>query len=305
VVSSAPCDATKAGAGKAGAEKALWVSSAARADLSLSVEGDAVALCPSTKELRGACVAGGEVAPGTVEVRILGPVHVVGAERPFTRAWSLDLVVYLALHPAGATTDQWATALWPDRLMAPASLHSTASAARRALGARADGADHLPRSHGRLCLASSVTSDWQAFTAGAADMDPEAWRRSLQLVRGRPFEGVRALDWAVLEGVLPVIEASVVDVANRLATWALEIGDAATAQWAARQGLLVSPYDERLYRVLLRAADLAGNPAGVESAMAELVRLVAEDVEPYDAVHPDTLALYRTLSRRGERAARR
>jgi hypothetical protein len=60
----------------------------------------------------------------------------------------------------------------------------------------------------------------------------------------------------------------------------------------------VSAYDERLYRILLRAADAAGNPAGVESVMSELVRLVAEDVEPYDAVHPETLELYRSLSRR-------
>jgi hypothetical protein len=32
--------------------------------------------------------------------------------------------------------------------------------------------------------------------------------------------------------------------------------------------------------------------------MAELVHLVADDVEPFDAVHPETLALYRRLSRR-------
>lgn len=267
-----------------------------------SVEG--VESLPARAD-REAPIRHSRVAPGTVEVQILGPVQVVGAERPFSRAWTLDLVVYLALHPAGATTEQWSTALWPDRLMAPASLHSTASAARRALGTDAEGADHLPHGHGRLRLAPSVTSDWQAFTASAAEAGPEGWRRSLALVRGRPFDGLRAVDWAILEGVLPVIESSVVDVANQLASWALEIGDAATAQWAARQGLLVSPYDERLYRVLLRAADLAGNPAGVESTMAELVRLVAEDLEPYDAVHPDTLALYRTLSRRAEQASRR
>jgi DNA-binding SARP family transcriptional activator len=61
--------------------------------------------------------------------------------------------------------------------------------------------------------------------------------------------------------------------------------------------LLVSPYDERLYRMLMRAADLSGNPAGVESAMAELIRLVAEDVEPLDSVHPATMDLYRSLTR--------
>ncbi len=44
-----------------------------------------------------------------------------------------------------------------------------------------------------------------------------------------------------------------------------------------------------------------GNPAGVEAAMSELVRLVADDIEPFDSVHPSTLELYRTLTRRRNR----
>jgi len=236
----------------------------------------------------------------TVQVNVLGPIQVVGNERPFTRAWSLDLVVYLALHAAGATTDQWSTALWPDRLMAPASLHSTASAARRALGTDGRGGDHLPRAHGRLQLAATVSTDWQAFQAAVATEDPDCWHQAMQLVRGRPFDGLRVVDWAILEGVLPAIESAVVDLASRLAAYYLDQRDADGANWAARRGLLVSPYDERLYRMLFRAADVGGNPAGVESAMAELIRLVAEDVEPYDAIHPETLTLYRALSRRGE-----
>jgi len=32
--------------------------------------------------------------------------------------------------------------------------------------------------------------------------------------------------------------------------------------------------------------------------MAELVRVVADEVEPVESVHPSTLALYRSLSRR-------
>jgi len=247
----------------------------------------------------------GPVGTGTVVVRVLGPVEVEGAERPFGRAWTLDLVVYLALHPNGATTDQWSTALWPDRLMAPASLHSTASAARRALGARPDGQDHLPRGHGRLQLAPSVTTDWQAFQALAGQDDPVQWRRALELVRGRPLDGIRSVDWAILEGLLPAMEASVVDTAERLGHVHLERRDPSGAEWAARRGLVVSPYDERLYRILLRSADLAGNPAGVEAVMAELVRLVAEDVEPDDAVHPETLSLYRALSRRADRIGAR
>jgi hypothetical protein len=50
--------------------------------------------------------------------------------------------------------------------------------------------------------------------------------------------------------------------------------------------------------MLLRAADTAGNPAGVESVMSELLRLVADEVEPFDSVHPSTMELYRSLTRR-------
>jgi DNA-binding SARP family transcriptional activator len=233
-----------------------------------------------------------------VEVRVLGPVEIVGHSRAFTRAWSIELIVYLAMHRNGASSEQWATALWPDRIMAAASLHSTASAARRSLGVSSSGEDHLPRSHGRLSLGPSVRSDWDQFVELSREQEPDSWRRALELIRGRPFEGLRAPDWVLLEGVSANVEALVVDVASRYAEHCLTVGATADAEWSARQGLRVSSYDERLYRILLRAADAAGNPAGVESVMAELVRLVADDVEPYDAVHPETLELYRALTRR-------
>ncbi len=233
-----------------------------------------------------------------VEVAVLGPIEVRGALRSFTRAWAKELVVYLAMHPKGVTNEAWATALWPDRLMAPSSLHSTASVARRALGQNREGEDHLPRSHGRLCLAPTVGTDWDRFVALCEADSPRCWRAAIGLVRGRPFEGLRASDWPVLEGIAPAIEATVVDLSGRLAGASLRIGDTGLAEWAARKGLLVSPYDERLYRMLMRIADASGNPAGVEATMAELVRLVADDVEPLDSVHPSTLALYRSLSRR-------
>lgn len=257
-----------------------------------------------------------------VEVRILGPVEVRGAAGPLRRAWTLELVVYLALHPRGATSDAWAAALWPDRLMAPATLYSTASAARRALGRSRSGADHLPRRHGRLQLSPTVGTDWHRLCRVAARPDPEGWARALLLVRGRPFQGLREPDWAVLEGIVAEVEDGVVDVALRLAERRLAVGDGRGAAWAARRGLLASPYDERLYRVLLRAADLEGNPAGVETAMAELVHLVAGadggpaaaparrthralPVPAADLVHPDTAALYRALSRRPAAASGR
>jgi len=262
-------------------------------------DADPPARVPSTAESESESGAGAEVESGVeVEIAVLGPVEIRGAAREFTRAWSRELVVYLALHPEGASSDVWATALWPERVMAPSSLHSTASVARRSLGKARDGSDHLPRSHGRLALGPSVGTDWDRFVALAARDDPRAWTEALGLVRGRPFDGLRSTDWTVLDGTAPTIESSIVDLSGRLAGACLRSGDPRGAEWAARRGLVVSPYDERLYRMLLRAADAAGNPGGVESVMAELVRVVADEIEPLESVHPSTLELYRSLSRR-------
>ena len=145
--------------------------------------------------------------------------------------------------------------------MAPSSLHSTASVARRSLGKAADGSDHLPRCHGRLALAGTVGTDWDHFQGLAASEDPDLWEEALTLVRGRPFEGIRSADWTLLDGTAPAIESAVVDVSGRLAGFRLRSGDPHRAEWAARRGLQVSPYDERLYRMLLRTADSAGNGA--------------------------------------------
>jgi DNA-binding SARP family transcriptional activator len=241
---------------------------------------------------------GCEYSASEVEVCVLGPVEIRGAARQFRRAWSLELVVYLAMHRRGVRMEQWATAFWPDRLMAPASLHSIVSAARRALGSSPEGSDHLPRAHGVLRLSSSVRTDWERFQALASLGRPEDDRAALELVRGRPFQDLRAADWTVVEGFVATIEAAVVDVACRYAEHALASGDPRSAEFAARKGLAACPYDERLYRLLMRAADLAGSPARVEAVMQELVKVVADDLEPYDSVHPETYELYCQLSRR-------
>jgi hypothetical protein len=243
--------------------------------------------------------------PAHVEVRvaILGPTRVVGAARPFTRSLSRELVVYLATHPDGASTDRWATALWPERTMAPSTLHSTASSARRALGRSRLGHDHLPKRHGRLQLGPSVATDLQCLTMLAACDDPSAWQSALALVRGRPFEGLLSPDWAVMEGAVVDAEEVVVGLAIRIADHLLVSGDPDGAAWAVRRGLLASPYDERLFRRLLQTADAQGNPAGVESAMAELALRLGWEPSPSgevtSVVHPETAELYRALSRHG------
>lgn len=253
-------------------------------------------------------------------MRVLGPVGVVGAARPFLRPWALELVVYLAFHPAGVAGDTWAAALWPDRLLADPTRHSTVSAARRSLGRSAAGHDHLPRGHRLLRLEATVATDWDRFARLCRSPEPACWAAALSLVRGRPFDGLRNPDWVVLDGVAARVEDAVVQTALRLAGHHLDTGDAHAAEVALRRALVASPYDERLYRRLLEAADRQGNPAGVEAVMAELVRLVggpptgrsrppatpaahAGPVDPSGWVHPETAALYRALSRRRCRIA--
>ncbi len=276
----------------------LWDVQTDIATHQIPVPGAAAPMGPPTVPRPGEPTVDPVEAP-EVAVLVLGPVEVVGAARPFTRAWTLDLVAYLALHPRGVDYETWATALWPDRLMAAPTLYSTVSAARRSLGRSRRGHDHLPRHHGTLRLAGTVGTDWDLLCRLAAGPDPRQWWRGLSLVRGRPFEGLRSPDWTVLEGVAATVEDGVVDLAVRLAEHHLGEGDGRRAARAARRALLASPYDERLYRILLRAADQEGNPAGVESAMADLVRLVGGGgAGGGTCVHPDTAALYRSLSRR-------
>jgi DNA-binding SARP family transcriptional activator len=242
--------------------------------------------------------------PVEIEVAVLGPTHLRGSAATFSRTSALELVAYLAMHPGGVANDAWATALWPDRLMAPATLHSTASAARRGLGQASNGVDHLPRAHGRLRLGPTVSTDWSRFRSLAQSVDPRSWQRALDLVRGRPFEGLQHAEWTVLEGFVAEIEELVAQVAGALADTHLDAGCTGAAMAAARRGLLVSPYDERLYRRLLRCADVDGHPAGVERVMAELLAHLegppAAGGHPFDlaAVHPKTASLYASLSRR-------
>lgn len=248
-----------------------------------------------------------------VVVRVLGPVDVIGAARLFRRAWCTDLVAYLALHPSGVGADAWATALWPDRITPDATRFSTTSDARRALGSASDGSDHLPRSAGRLRLAPSVTTDWAQFRSLAAVRGAsahEAWTAALELIRGPVLGTLRSPDWAVIEGLLAEMETTIVQLAIDTAEHHLAKSDGRAAERVLRRALLAAPYDERLYRLLFLAADNQGNPAGVEAAMSGLVRLLSGDPlqvlhawcggsgDPAGWVHPETIAVYRSVSRR-------
>lgn len=234
---------------------------------------------------------------------MLGPVSLRGAAQPFHRAIARDLVVYLAFHREGVTHGEWALALWPDRPVSSATVHSTASDARRALGRASDGAARLPCGP-RLRLDPSVVTDVDRFVELAHAGAPEGGIEAAGLLRGPLFAGMQRMDWAVLDGTLARVESLVVHGVLRGAETLLRAGRLAESEWLVRRGLVVSPYDERIYRALLRVLAAQGNRLGLRAVMAQLL-LVARDAPAppgwgpdsagLERLHPETTALYRDL----------
>ncbi len=242
-------------------------------------------------------------ARSEVELAVLGPVVVQGAPMPFRRSAALELVVFLAFHRSGVRHAACALALWPDRPVSRSTVHSTASDARRALGCAVDGWPQLPRGS-VLRLRETVVTDVDQFAALAASGDPDDVVRGMQLVRGPLFSGLRSTDWAVFDGTAAAVEALVVRAALQGAQALVRRGDPEWAEWVVRRALTLSPYDERLYRALLRATAAQGDCARLRSTMAQLRILSGEAPGPpwpagardvAAALHPQTESLYRDL----------
>ncbi len=243
-----------------------------------------------------------------VEVAVLGPIDLHGGLAPFCRPAARDLVVYLALHPEGATHAQWSLALWPDRPVSPATIHSTASDARRALGVDRSGQARLPR--GRvLRLSEDVTTDVERFSRLASAGNADSLSRALELLRGPVLGGLRRSDWAVLDGTQARLESLVVHTALRASRALLAADRPDRAEWVLRRALVASPYDERLFRALLEATAAQGNRVALGSTMAELVARAGEAQAAFglptpsakqsslvSVLHPQTTELYRHLA---------
>lgn len=249
---------------------------------------------------------GRDAAPrAPVEVSVLGPIEIRGADEELARHPRLtELVVYLAMHPRGSTSGTWSTALWPDRRVPLQTIANRLSEARRALGFAADHQARLRKVADRHLLVE-VATDWERFLRLVAEgTGPAEWHLALELVRGRPFADLHQGQWVALEGFEGEVDSAIVECALRTGEHSLAADDPVTAGWAAHQALRASPWDERLYRLLMRAADAAGNRAGVETAMRTLALVLEIDGDPLQGVHPETAALYARLVGRRAVAAR-
>lgn len=256
-----------------------------------------------------------------VLVRVMGDVTIERlnddpSEIEFGRAKAREAVVYLAAgdRGSGVSMETVEAALWPAGTNSIRTMNNTMSDARKGLGPIADTPDlYLPAARDRRYrLSDLVVTDFEVFwtfrhqadqtddpVAAAALLD-----QALGLVRGEPFLGA-GRDFAWASPIRTTVIVAIVDVADELGEIRLTAGDHRGAERAARAGLTAAPGEERLYRILMRAAATAGSNAMVERVYRELNDVLADPddgIEPEATITTETIQLFnQLLDRPGER----
>jgi hypothetical protein len=215
------------------------------------------------------------------EVRVLGPIEVIGWRQTPERAVVTELACYLALHgDRPISGDELRTALWPDdaREASAKSLRTYMSLLRKALGT-----DRVPQgTSAGYRLADDVSVDWLRFGAltGPKSSEQEL-SDALELIRGRPFAGAPApaYGWIYSELLVSEMEVAIVRAAHRLAAARVEDGDSGVAVWAIDQGLLAVPSDIGLWEHKLTIARREGTD-DFTRACRDAEAVLGEDAQP-------------------------
>ncbi len=207
------------------------------------------------------------VEPGEAQVRVLGPVELVGAMGPVEAAWRAGLLEVAARRELGPAQGAYVSADAIGRL-------------REWLG---DGPGGRP---------VNLRCDWDDFQAlrarGLADPGANgdvALARALALVRGAPFAEA-AYPWA--EPLRAGMTDAVVDVAHELTLRRLRARDHQGAEAAARRGLVAEPDAELLLRDLVLVHADSGDGPQLQRTVARLETKAARTGLPPE---PETAAL--------------
>ncbi|MFC4015667.1 BTAD domain-containing putative transcriptional regulator [Nonomuraea purpurea] len=249
-------------------------------------------LIPETEPLSG-------LHPPAVEIRMLGPVEVVGLGplEEGRMALATELLVYLATHPGGVHPVVLGGVLWPRGVQA---MVRDATIARVAEWL---GPDHLLTDEaGRLRLGPEVRTDWVLFRelVRRSQNDPTAravlLEKALGLVRGPLLTGRQPgrYAWLAADDLEYDVAAGVADAAHQLCELRLAQGQPDAAVAAVRAALLLAADDEGLWRDLLRATHATGDIVRLRAVVEGLTRRSAS--HPYgEGMAPETEALIEEL----------
>ncbi|HEX2834820.1 MAG TPA: BTAD domain-containing putative transcriptional regulator [Thermoanaerobaculia bacterium] len=220
-------------------------------------------------------------------VRALGPLEVERDGKPVDIGSPRDLLLFLLLHPNGATKEQIGVALWPDA--DPAKLrnnfHVTVHRLRKALG----DADWVIARGESYVLKPGIDFDAVAFEreAKAAIRARDAARlsRAVELYHGDFFANASAGEW-----YLDVRDRLRDLYANALATLARLTGSVDTWQRLVE----LDPLDEEAARHLMTALTKEGDHAGASRVYRRLADALKRelDAEP----EPETRSLLKRLT---------
>jgi DNA-binding SARP family transcriptional activator len=238
-----------------------------------------------------------EHSPGGVAISLLGPVSVEGPDQP-RRAATKELIAYLALNRE-ATRDQLLEALWPaedPRRTRPRLWQSVSEAARLLGDAFIRKRDRYRVDHQRIKIDAAEFDRLIASADTAEDSAAEraALEAALALWRGDPLAGA---DYQWAEGAIRHLEATYVDLVERVARARLEAGDAPAALEAAERGIAADELHEGFWRLALQAEGDLGRRDAVNERYETLRQLLDDrlGLQPTRA----TNTLYRQLLSQG------
>ncbi|CCH89216.1 putative LysM domain peptidoglycan-binding protein [Modestobacter italicus] len=234
---------------------------------------------------------------GPVEVRAQGSLP----ERNPRRQFYTEIVAYLATQPGGATSERYATAIWPDEpdVVGKTKVRQAISVVRAWLGTDpVTGVDYLPSgltaaAAGRYRI-NGILIDAELFRRlrvrgqargadGLADLSA-----ALDLVSGRPFDvppprrgAAGGYAWLVDAGSRLDHEyaAMIVDVAHTVATQHLGGGQPGLAAAAAHVALKSGSYEDVPLLDLVAACDAQGNEAEADAYVSRILANHDADVE--------------------------
>ncbi|MGC0252669.1 LysM peptidoglycan-binding domain-containing protein [Pseudactinotalea sp. Z1748] len=240
-----------------------------------------------------------ELRPPTI--RVLGPVVMeaehTGPLRPSHEAQALEILTYLALHRQ-VDGHGLSEAIWPGLQPNTSTRNSAVSRARAWLGEDPTGQPYLRRvADDGLYELAEVGTDWEHFTSlvrrGLTKVAVADLMSALSLVRGVPFDRsrpgryrLRAGRYAWAEFLAEEMTASIADVAYAASTRSLSAQRPAQGLQAARTGLQVAPWEERLWRCVIRCQWAMSDTDGIGRTVANLeAQLVKIGAEPEAETH--------------------
>lgn len=225
-------------------------------------------------------------------ISILGPLKVEGARQRGRKLRSLtaQMLLYLVLHPEGATVEQLADTLLPetDPDQSRNRLWQSASEAKRVLG------DGFRRDDdGRYLLDRKdvdIDSDRLDRILGPSAEDDRKPEAALSLFRGEPLAGI---DWVWADGYVRHLRATYVNLIEQVGRRSLEHVDPRRALELAERGLAVDRLNETLWRLAMEADSATGLRDSVSGRYAQLQELLDRELGLEPSV--ETRGLYLNL----------